>query len=162
MVFSYRWAEEAPYTAPAQAVGERLQAIAAESEGRLHPRDVVADARSETSPLHPLFEWNDRRAAVAHRLEQARALITHLVVVRVEAGEEELLRYAHRAETEDHPERFVAVNARLERFSMVTAAERARRELSQWIKRYRGRPELGAAVEQAERALEEIGVGVAG
>lgn len=32
-------------------------------DGLLQPAAVVEDARDESSPLHPLFEWDDRKAA---------------------------------------------------------------------------------------------------
>ena len=34
------------------------------------------------SPLHPLFEWNDAKAAEEHRLAQARLLLRSVIVVR--------------------------------------------------------------------------------
>lgn len=49
--------------------------------GRLDPADVVDAARQETSPLHRYFTWDDASAAVAHRLEQARALIRRVKIV---------------------------------------------------------------------------------
>jgi hypothetical protein len=52
-----------------------LVAMTNERNGVLPPQDVVEAARAEDSPLHDFFEWNDSRAAEAHRLNQARALI---------------------------------------------------------------------------------------
>lgn len=49
--------------------------------GHLDPQKVVDAARSKSSPLHRLFEWNDSLAANLHRLEVARRLIGR---VRVE------------------------------------------------------------------------------
>ncbi len=43
--------------------------------GRLRPSAVVEAARPSDSPLHDLFEWDDRVAASAFRLEQARGII---------------------------------------------------------------------------------------
>jgi hypothetical protein len=50
-------------------------------DGRLLEEDVVADARNPASPLHPHFEWDNRAAAEAHRLQQARQLIRMVRVV---------------------------------------------------------------------------------
>jgi hypothetical protein len=46
-----------------------------ERDGRLIPAEVVSDARDPASPLHAQFEWDDSKAAEAHRLSQARTLI---------------------------------------------------------------------------------------
>jgi hypothetical protein len=64
----------------AQTIGERLGEIESASGG-LTPEAVVRDARSAASVLHPLFEWNDARAADQWRLEQARYLIRSVIVV---------------------------------------------------------------------------------
>lgn len=45
------------------------------SGGVLDPHEVVLRARDPKSRLHSYFEWNDRAAGDAHRLEQARELI---------------------------------------------------------------------------------------
>lgn len=52
-----------------------LTAIADRNGGRLTPELVVEAARDPASPLHSHFEWDDPKAAAAHRLDQARTLI---------------------------------------------------------------------------------------
>ena len=53
-------------------------------DGQLLEEDVLADARNLDSPLHVHFTWDNRTAAEAHRLQQARQLIRMVrVVVRV-------------------------------------------------------------------------------
>lgn len=47
-----------------------------EQDGSITPEEVVTAAASLTSPIHPLFEWDDSKAAHAHRLSQARRVIT--------------------------------------------------------------------------------------
>jgi len=54
---------------------DELRAIAAKHEGRLHAEEVVKAARSQNSPLHDKFMWDDTEAAHQYRLEQARHLI---------------------------------------------------------------------------------------
>lgn len=44
-------------------------------DGALLPKAVVDEASDPKSPLHAHFDWDDEAAAVAHRLNQARALI---------------------------------------------------------------------------------------
>lgn len=50
-------------------------------DGSLSPHAVVEEADDPKSPLHPLFDWNDEKAAMAHRLNQARQLIRVAVTV---------------------------------------------------------------------------------
>jgi hypothetical protein len=64
-----------------QRVGERLERIRRESDGVLDAVDVVVDARQATSPLHHCFEWDDKRAAHEHRVDQAKQLIKAVTVV---------------------------------------------------------------------------------
>ena len=52
-----------------------IAAIAESNGGRLTPELVVEAARDPASPLHSHFEWDDPKAAAAHRLDQARTLI---------------------------------------------------------------------------------------
>lgn len=62
---------------------EVIQTIAAleDRKGRLQPDDVLEEAESPDSPLHPFFEWDDSAAARAFRLSQARVLITRVKIV---------------------------------------------------------------------------------
>src|SRR5262252_3901117 len=74
----------------ADDVGRELVRIWKASGEQLEPAVVVAEARSEASPIHPCFEWRDKIAAEQHRLWQARELIKSVRVVK-EGGESEPL-----------------------------------------------------------------------
>lgn len=52
-----------------------------DSEGRLTPALVLADARKKTSPLHSLFEWNQKKAAEIYLLHQAREIIGAVQII---------------------------------------------------------------------------------
>jgi len=52
------------------------------SSDGIRAADVVAAAQSPDSPLHPCFTWDDSEAAKQWRLEEARALIRNVRVVR--------------------------------------------------------------------------------
>ena len=52
--------------------------------GRLTPEDVIMAARNPKSPLHGEFQWDKDKAAHAHWIEQARALIRSVRVVIIE------------------------------------------------------------------------------
>lgn len=58
-----------------QEIRERLEKIRARNNGILTPDAVLKDAKTESSPLHSQFNWNDGEAAHQYRLEQARTLI---------------------------------------------------------------------------------------
>ena len=59
----------------------RLSELCEANDGRITPEMTVDDAADVDSPLHPLFEWDDKKAGHAHRLDQARYLLRS---VRVE------------------------------------------------------------------------------
>jgi hypothetical protein len=56
-------------------IGQELTRIKDANNGRLMPQTVVEEARKRSNPLHRHFEWNDKIAAEAYRLDQARELI---------------------------------------------------------------------------------------
>lgn len=84
----YRWKPGSTAPLEAQAAGDEMERIRVRNNGRLTSELVVEAARDEDAPLHPAFEWNDKRAAEAHRLEQARYLIRSIEVV-VDRGDPE-------------------------------------------------------------------------
>lgn len=52
---------------------------------KVTPKAVVEKARDENTELHACFEWDDTIAAQKHREQQARVMLSNLVVVRKEA-----------------------------------------------------------------------------
>lgn len=75
------------------AVSDELEAVRAKNKARmLLPVDVVNRARSQKSPLHPYFEWDDGEAADLYRQEQARSLI-RVVVATVDGSQEPVSAY---------------------------------------------------------------------
>lgn len=61
-------------------------------DGILVDRDILADAESPTSPLHGYFEWDDSKAAAAHRLQQAGNLIRRVRVTVIQPEQPEPIR----------------------------------------------------------------------
>jgi len=78
---AYRWKKGKTRNADAQVVGERIDRMG----GDVHL--VVEDARSSKSPFHELFEWDDKAAALQHRLWQARQVVRSLEIVIQKNGE---------------------------------------------------------------------------
>lgn len=65
----------------AARIAAALDAILlASSDGKLRATAVVRAAAAKSHPLNREFDWNDRRAALRYRLDQARSLITGYAV----------------------------------------------------------------------------------
>ena len=65
-------------------IKQELEKLANKHGGILKPEVVVAAARSEKSPLHDCFDWDDSSAAEKYRLWQARQLIVYVDVVEAD------------------------------------------------------------------------------
>lgn len=61
-----------------------LTKLARQHGGVLMVDHVLEEAKSESSPLHSHFEWNDSVAAEAHRRNQARTLIQRCKITLIE------------------------------------------------------------------------------
>lgn len=95
----YGWADKYHRKGDPEAVGRRIEAIAAQSDtafAMAPPAAIVEDARREDSPLHPHFTWDAEIAAGLWNLEEARQLVRSLVRVEITA------------ENEDEPKHFRA------------------------------------------------------
>lgn len=58
-----------------------------EKYGELTPENLVEHSQNPKSYLHPLFEWDDNKAAHAHRLQQARLIINNVEITIISNGE---------------------------------------------------------------------------
>lgn len=118
-------------------VREELQAVY-DSEGDLTPSLVLDRARSEKSPLHGYFEWNDSVAGEKFRLGQAQKLITKVkVVYRNADGESKKVRKWHavQAPTQDWNYRPIDEIADDDLASKILLAD-MRRDIENLKKRY--------------------------
>lgn len=62
-------------------IRERLQSLADSNGGRLTPQAVVEEAKREDSPLHELFEWDQRRGHEIYLVNRAREVIRSVRIV---------------------------------------------------------------------------------
>lgn len=62
------------------ALRDAISEIASRNGGTVTAEAVLAAARNKKSALHAEFEWDDKKAAHEHRLDQARALIRSVKV----------------------------------------------------------------------------------
>jgi ADP-dependent phosphofructokinase/glucokinase len=134
-----------------QVIGEALETIRLENGGELHPQAVVADARDAKSPLHRYFEWDDKKAAEAHRMDQARALIRS---VRVIDDKDEKSRPAFLSIRSDVGIGYHSIRDVLNSHDLrQRLLEQAQRDLDAWTARYRELREIVELVLPAQREL---------
>ena len=65
----------------AQVVGDHLDLLRQQSDGKLSAEAVLEDAKNPNSPLNGYFDWDDSEAARLYRLQQARGLIRSVVAI---------------------------------------------------------------------------------
>ncbi len=73
----YDWKRNMPVKA--QDVGKHFEHLE-QKHGKVTPKIVLESARSESSLLHPCFEWVDEIAAEKYREQQAGFIIRNLTV----------------------------------------------------------------------------------
>lgn len=80
----YQWKSQARVEVDPQVAGEEMERLRVLHNGRLERNLVLESARNPESPLHTEFEWDDRKAAEAHRLDRAGYLIRSIEVIVTE------------------------------------------------------------------------------
>ena len=134
-----------------QLIGEALDSIRVESGGQLHPKMVVEGARDPKSVLHSHFEWNDAKAAEAHRMDQARALIRSIRVIDEDDDRARPAFLSIRADDGVGYRAFRDVIASVDLRQRLL--EQAEKDLDAWTTRYR---ELRDIVELVKPARAEL------
>jgi len=77
----FRFAGHRSFGVDANTAGAELDRIAKTYGGSIAAQNVVDEARPDEAPLHPVFEWDDSKAAEGYRRGQARNLIRAVVLV---------------------------------------------------------------------------------
>lgn len=138
--------------ADAETIGQTLARIAAENDGELRPQHVVEAARDKRNPLHKHFEWDDKKAADAYRLDQARAIIR---IVRTQVEPDEAPVRAFYSVKDDSGQRYRAVETVMSSASLSFAlVKAARKELEAFQSRYRTIRELAQPISDAMDAID--------
>lgn len=145
----YQWKPGARVNLDPQVTGERLEKIRLRNGGNLTPDAVVKDARRETSPLHPAFEWNDRAAAEKYREAQAGHIIrTIAVVVERGTGAEPVATRAFVSVRQEDERHYTSVAVALSDPTMrEQVLANALRELEMFRQKYEGLEELAPVFE---------------
>ena len=68
----------------AQEIGELIESLK-DNQGHVSSNIILEHAKSEVSPLHKHFEWNETKAAELYNKQQARNIINHIVEVVIVA-----------------------------------------------------------------------------
>jgi len=138
----------------AQILGTTFEKI--QEEEPLTATAVVEHARSETSPIHGFFEWDDAIAGLKFRITQARHYLNHIrvipapkkdpirafhVVTHVDHNKKEYQAYTPLATVISHPEMMKEVIAN------------ARKELEGWRQRYNQYKDLHTAVVEIDKII---------
>ena len=76
----YTWKKGSYISVDPQQSGEELQRIR-DKYGKIETEVVIDEARSEDSPIHKHFVWDDKQASQLYRKDQARHLINAVRVV---------------------------------------------------------------------------------
>ena len=106
------------------------------------PKQILDYARNPETELHKCFEWDDSIAAEKYRIEQARMVVRHLVIVNDKESDKEpqKIRVMQRAEDAYKPVQMIVRN----KTEYESLLERARAELRAIKNRYSQLVELEA------------------
>lgn len=141
----------------ALSVTDELRVIAERNDGVLMPKHVVTYARNATTALHGCFEWDDGKAAEAHRMEQARHIIrVRFADVPVLDGDTQILvrEYVHLSADDVGVYRRVedVVGSKTQRVVML---EDAKRDLRAFRDKYILLAELAGVRKEIDKVLGE-------
>lgn len=139
----------------AQSVGETLERIRKAASDDLRPAAVVEEARDGSSPLHPLFDWDNSSAADKYRIHQARQVIAAVIVHRVDNRELQKPIPAFVNIVDDDGQRYVStVSAMNDAEKREIILRNARDDLIKWRKKYEALQEFGELFAVIDRVAE--------
>lgn len=150
----YKW-KNYKYSVPAEIVGKHFQKLE-KKEGALTSQNVLESARSEKSPIHSLFEWDDTKAAEQYRLKQAAQLICNLTV-EIETDDKPIECRAYMDVSEAKVGSFINVQSAFQsEESRDVVLRRALNELSAFKTKYKNLLELQDVFDVIDTHLEAI------
>jgi hypothetical protein len=158
----YRLKAGARLPVPAQAVGEELEAIRERNGGFIRAEQVLESANSDASPIHPCFQWDDAKAAHAHRLETAAYMLRSVVAV-IEKGPDQPgveVRAFVLVERDGHSDsEFTSVGVAMGNTDFRNQVlHRAKNELELWRRRYKDLKELSDVFSAIDDLIGEASV----
>jgi hypothetical protein len=167
----YQYSDGSRYKVSAQVAGEELERISAKY-GHLKSSTIVDESRPEDAALHPVFEWDDWKAAEKYRVHQASTLVRRVNIVSADPEvpshkayyqtvvvDEPAAVYVEAERIVASPAMFAEAVARLER--TLNQARRSVDELQDLSQQIGGEPEKLARISLAMKAIEAAGAAVA-
>lgn len=152
MAMVYKWKAYASVPGlTAQAAGEELERIRRARNGNMIAADVLKEARKSSSPLHSVFEWDDKKAAHHYRLSQAGDLIRAVVIVDESRPDSAPVRAFVNVGVDDDRGYTSVVAAMSDTVMRAQVISRAWKELEDWRKRYDGLVEFSQVFEVVDQ-----------
>ncbi len=139
----------------AQIAGEEIARIREEKGGDFKNECLVEAARPKSSPLHDHFEWNDRIAAHAYRVEQAGYLVRHVVKIDMADPDAEPVRAFVSVRNDEGEHVYTSIEAAMsvpERREQLL--EQALADLRAFERKYNTLLDLAATMTAFKRAVE--------
>ncbi len=127
--------------------------------GVLTAEVLVQEAKPPSSVFHPVFQWDDTKAAHNYRLQQARSVINNLEVTIIRSGNEvvhvpvfEICKNSQ--DKKQSYKSYHEIIANPEDFQFVK--EKAKRELVYWQKKYVAYEKLQDIVNQVTPIIASL------
>lgn len=147
----YKWKIDGVWKQDANIVGNELKILADNND--LSPESVLETARDEDSPLHDLFEWDDRIAAEKYRLSQARRIIQQIVLVNDHPNAEtrELRAFVTESRSDGHYQLITTVVEDPDTYEVLL--KRAKFELQMFRDKYKAILELKELFDEIDKVI---------
>lgn len=147
----YKWKVDGIWKQDANIVGNELKALA--DNDNLSPESVLNSARDENSPLHNLFEWDDKVAAEKYRLNQARQIIQQIVIVNDHPNAEprQIRAFVTESKNDGHYQLITTVIENPDTYEVLL--KRAKFELQMFKDKYQSILEFKELFEEIDRVI---------
>jgi len=149
-------------TLDAQATGEYLESLVEKYNSKLTVDEVIADAKTRTSPLHKGLTWDDPVAADKWRRKEAKTLLNALTIKDPKAkkknmGKTRAFVFVH-VPGYDRKVWMPLKTAMQDAELKAQVIETALHQLTRWMTNWGGRRELGFVAREVERLRKKIEV----
>lgn len=134
------------HKANAQLVSQEIASIGESAT----PAQIVEKAKDIDTELHKCFEWDDAKAAEAHRLQQARQVVCHLVIRETVMEDKPPVRFFFKPEGATGYQPTTVIVRNNDRYQNLLAG--AMRDLDAFRRKYHILSEL----EQVFDAIDEL------
>lgn len=134
----------------AQIVGSYIEEK--DLDGSITPEFLVQIAQPKTSPIHHLFEWDDKKAGEKYRLHQARMILASIEVI--EDGTQ--VKAFYNISTSDDRKYYSLEAARADENLWENVIESALKEVEYWREKYKTYKELSLISKAIDKTIQKI------